>query len=67
MTRPVSVCVDVFQGWQNYISGVFRNDTAFIQFSVNHCVQAIGVMSDGTTNTATNYWILKNQWGTNWG
>jgi len=34
---------------------------------VNHCVQAIGVMSDGTTNTATNYWILKNQWGTNWG
>ena len=32
-----------------------------------HCVLLVGAVSDGTSNVATNYWRIRNSWGTGWG
>lgn len=32
-----------------------------------HCVLLVGVASDETTNLETNYWKIRNSWGSNWG
>ena len=32
-----------------------------------HCVLLTGAVSDGTNNVATNYWRIRNSWGTKWG
>lgn len=32
-----------------------------------HCVLLVGGMADGTTNVNSNYWKVKNSWGSNYG
>jgi len=51
---PTSVCVAA-EDWFSYTGGVLRQCTG----QVDHCVQAVGYTSD--------YWIVRNSWGTGWG
>jgi len=51
---PPSVCVAA-EDWFSYTGGVLRSCTG----QVDHCVQAVGYTSD--------YWIVRNSWGTGWG
>ena len=51
----------VTANFQNYKSGVFLDTSC--PNSVNHAVTLVGY---GTLN-GQDYYILKNQWGTNWG
>jgi len=56
-TGPLSVCVDA-STWSSYSSGIKSTCTN----SVNHCVQAVGVLA-----TSSGYWKVRNSWGTSWG
>lgn len=54
MKQPVSVAVDASR-WSSYASGVFKNCDS----NLNHEVLLTGMTSD--------YWKLRNSWGTSWG
>lgn len=52
---PVAISISS-SNWQSYGSGVFRCSTTA---GVDHAVLLVGYTD--------SYWIVKNQWGTNWG
>jgi len=57
--EPVSVAVDA-QSWSSYKKGVM---TGACGKSLDHGVLAIGYGTD----SGTDYWLVKNSWGTSWG
>lgn len=59
--QPVSVAVDASL-FQFYSSGVFSDNSC--TSNVNHGVLVVGYNS---TSNGTDYWIVKNSWGTGWG
>ncbi|KAL9392378.1 hypothetical protein Peur_016301 [Populus x canadensis] len=60
--QPVSVAVDGGgNDFRFYKSGVFEGDCGT---DLNHAVTAIGY---GTDSDGTDYWLVKNSWGTSWG
>ncbi|KAJ6926019.1 senescence-specific cysteine protease SAG12-like [Populus alba x Populus x berolinensis] len=60
--QPVSVAVEGGgYDFQFYKSGVFKGDCGTY---LDHAVTAIGY---GTNSDGTNYWLVKNSWGTSWG
>jgi C1A family cysteine protease len=60
--QPVSVAVDGGgNDFRFYKSGVFEGDCGT---NLNHAVTAIGY---GTDSDGTDYWLVKNSWGTSWG
>jgi len=65
VTRPVIVCVDAANSeWQFYKSGILSTCGTQTPSKLNHGVQVIGIYQ--YTN-GTNYYIIKNSWGTSWG
>jgi len=58
-TGPLSVCLDATQ-FQFYSSGIIT-DCSTIQ--IDHCITLIGY---GNANS-TDFWRVKNSWGTDWG
>jgi C1A family cysteine protease len=54
---PVSICLAA-ENWQNYHGGVMTKSQCG-GGQTDHCVQAVGYTSD--------YWIVRNQWSTDWG
>lgn len=54
-----AVCADPY--WFEYTGGVYSPTTNGCGNSVNHMVVLVG------WNDATQSWILRNSWGTNWG
>lgn len=56
----ISVEVDASKDFQLYKGGMFRRSCSTIR---NHAVALIGYGVDG----GTNYWLVKNTWGTKWG
>ena len=62
---PLSVAVNA-QGWRFYTGGIYAGTTCSKKFnSLNHAVLLVGYGVDSTTGT--EYWIIKNSWGLNWG
>jgi len=57
-TGPLSVCLDA-STWNSYTGGIMSS----CGNSVDHCVQAVGVDTSGSSP----YWKVRNQWGTSWG
>jgi len=62
---PVSICFDVADDFMDYSGGVYSSDECGSQPSdVNHAVLVVGY---NVTSDATDYWIVKNSWGADWG
>lgn len=63
--RPVIVCVDAANSeWQFYKSGILSTCGTQSPSKLNHGVQITAIYH--YTN-GTNYYIIKNSWGTSWG
>ena len=58
--HPVAVAVFA-SNWSSYKSGIYK---CGFYFQVNHAVTAVGY---GTAADGTEYWLIRNSWGNNWG
>jgi len=57
---PVSICLDA-ENIMMYSSGVYDGPCGT---TIDHCVLLVGY---GSTTNGTDYWTIKNSWGTSWG
>jgi len=62
---PVTVLIDAsLTTFQLYKSGVYDDQACNRTVNVDHAVTAVGY---ATTANGTDYWLIKNSWGTTWG
>lgn len=61
---PLSVAIDASR-IQFYKNGIYKTCKSTTENDLNHAVTLVGYGVDHTTNT--QYWIVRNSWGPNWG
>jgi KDEL-tailed cysteine endopeptidase len=61
-SRPLSVSIEADKAvFQNYSSGIFSSTACGT--TLDHAVMVVGYGTSGSTE----YWTLRNSWGTSWG
>ena len=61
-SQPLSVSIEADRSvFQNYASGIFNS--AQCGTTLDHATNVVGWGTSGTTD----YWIMRNSWGTTWG
>jgi len=64
---PISIAFEVLDDFMDYDSGVYSNsDCSTDPSSVNHAVLIVGY-NVTTDSSKTDFWIVKNSWGEDWG
>ncbi|KAF2076742.1 hypothetical protein CYY_001931 [Polysphondylium violaceum] len=64
---PIAVAIDAGQrSFQLYKAGVYF-DQGCSSYRLSHAVLLVGYGEDTTTTEHSQYWIVKNSWGTKWG
>jgi C1A family cysteine protease len=58
---PIGIAVAVDDNWMDYESGIYDGPC---ENEINHAVTCVGY---GITDDATEYWLVRNSWGLNWG
>ncbi|KAK1326576.1 Cysteine proteinase RD21a [Acorus calamus] len=62
--QPISVGIDGSSlDFQLYTGGIYDGDCSSNPNDIDHAVLIVGYGSQGSTD----YWIVKNSWGTSWG
>ena len=62
---PLSVCMNAAE-LTYYRDGIY-NPNHCDPTALDHAVLIVGYGTDSTTTPSTDYWIVKNSWGDNWG
>ena len=60
---PMSCQIMVTNNFENYVGGIYSEKTLFNR--PNHAISVVGWGKDATTGT--EYWIVRNSWGTHFG
>jgi len=60
---PIAATMTIDDSFTNYEKGVFESNECS-QTTLKHSVLVVGY---GTTANGTDYWIVKNCWGSDWG
>jgi len=59
---PIAVSVDA-KKWSAYTKGIYNGCDTEADYDIDHAVQLVGY----GTESGTDYWIVRNSWGPNWG
>ncbi|XP_010250182.1 PREDICTED: ervatamin-B-like [Nelumbo nucifera] len=64
--QPVSVAILALDDFKDYAGGIYKGPSCPTSPTPqsNHIVLIVGY---GTSSDGTDYWIVKNSWGTDWG
>jgi len=66
---PLAVAITTAPSFMSYKSGIY-NDVACDNKTVDHAINIVGYGKTNATEcspTGTDYWIIRNSWGTTWG
>lgn len=65
---PVISTMQIYVDFLTYKSGIYKKADEIARFSGQHAIKIVGwgVETEGQ-NTGIKYWIIQNNWGTDWG